>query len=63
VLLEKDGVLYRVDRVHADDLWAAYDPAAVRAAVAATAGSWADIDPEELKARLARAREEGTRPE
>jgi hypothetical protein len=63
VLVEKDGVLYRIDRVDVDDVWVDYDPSAIRAAIAATAGSWANIDAEELKTRLARAREEGTRAE
>jgi len=63
LLLEKDGVLYRVNRVDADDLWAGYDPEAVRAAIRTAAGTLTSSDAEALKAAIYRAREEGTRPE
>ncbi len=43
-------------------LWAGYDPKLVEKALAETAGSWADIDPDALIAALYRAREEGSRP-
>ncbi len=58
--LEKDGVVYRV--VREDAPWPGYDTAKVRAAVRATAGSWADLDTDALIANLYRAREEGSRP-
>jgi hypothetical protein len=58
--LETNGVVYRV--VREDNAWAGYDPAKVRAAVRATAGSWADLDTDALIADLYRAREEGSRP-
>jgi hypothetical protein len=61
LVLEADGVRYRVIRED-EDLWADYDPEAVRAAVAATAGTWADLDADELIAALYRARREGSRP-
>lgn len=60
IRLEKDGVVYRV--IREDNAWAGYDPAKVRAAVRATAGSWADLDADALIADLYRAREEGSRP-
>ena len=64
--LEKDGVRYRVERVEAvaeEDIWANYDPEAARAGIRAAAGAWKGlVDPEELKASIYRAREEGTRP-
>lgn len=63
IVLEKDGVLYRVTAVAADDPFAGYDPDAAREGIRAAAGSWSDIDAEALKAHLYRAREEGTRPE
>jgi hypothetical protein len=63
LLLEKDGVLYRVERVDADDPFAGYDPEAVRAAIRASAGALKGIDAEALKAAIYRAREEGARPE
>jgi hypothetical protein len=58
--LEKNGVVYRV--THEDDLWAGYDPAKVRAAIQAAAGSWADLDIDAMIADFYRAREEGSRP-
>ena len=61
VLLEKDGVRYRVTRID-DDVWAAYDPVAARRGIRAAGGSWRGVDAEALKAALYRAREEGTRP-
>ena len=64
LLLEKDGELYRLDRVRedAEDIFADYDPQAALAGMHAAAGTWKDIDVEAFKARLYRAREEGTRP-
>lgn len=64
VLLEKDGVLFRVNAVEAsvEEPWARYDPTAALAGMRAAAGSWADLDAEELKANIYRGREEGTRP-
>lgn len=44
-----------------DDLWAGYDPAKVRKAIAKTAGSWADLDADALIAQVYRAREDGSR--
>ena len=65
IVLEKDGIRYRLERVAepaVDDLWADYDPEALRAALRATAGSWQDVDAEKLKAYIYRARDAGTRP-
>ena len=61
LVLEADGVRYRVT-CEDEDLWADYDPEAVREVVAATAGAWADLDADELIAALYRARREGSRP-
>lgn len=44
------------------DSWGGYDANAVGEALRETAGSWADIDPDALVAKIYRAREEGTRP-
>ncbi len=65
LLLEKDGDLYRLDRVatEPENIWEGYDPERVREAIAATAGSWADLDADRLIADLYRAREEGSRPD
>lgn len=62
VLLEKDGITYRLNAETLNDIWSGYDPERVRAAVAATAGSWADADADTLLSNLYRARMEGTRP-
>lgn len=64
LLFEKDGELYRLDRIgkERESLWEGYDPEEVRKAVAATAGTWADLDTDALIAELYRAREEGSRP-
>ena len=59
ILLEKDGVTYRLEE--AGDIWREYDPEKVRAALAATAGSWGDMDTDTLLSNLYRAREEGSR--
>ncbi|MGI8553031.1 MAG: hypothetical protein ACR2PL_19935 [Dehalococcoidia bacterium] len=48
ILLEKDGILYQLRTVEADDPWAAYDPERVRAALRASAGALKGIDREEL---------------
>lgn len=45
-----------------EPLWAGYDPRKVEEALASTAGSWRDLDPDALIAELYRAREEGTVP-
>lgn len=45
-----------------EDLFADYDPEAVRAAIAETAGSWSDLDGDALIADLYAAREQGSRP-
>lgn len=60
LILEKDGVRYRLDREGSADL-PSYDAAATLEGIRAAAGSWSDLDTEALKADLYRAREEGTR--
>jgi hypothetical protein len=42
-------------------IWAGYDAAAVREAIAEAAGRWADLDADAIVAERARAREEGAR--
>ena len=54
-LLEKDGELYRLVRETDDDIWARYDLEKVKAALKKTAGSWADIDVDELIADIYQA--------
>jgi hypothetical protein len=64
VLLEKDGAVYSLTPHSAEpeELWAGYDPEKVKKAIAATAGSWADLDTEQLIADIYHARREGSRP-
>jgi hypothetical protein len=61
VRLEKGGVTYRLSRQSAS-VTASYDPAAVRRAVRAAAGSLTPEEGEALKAYIYKAREEGSRP-
>lgn len=56
------AVLTPVEPRRSGDLWTGYDPDAVRAAIDATAGSWADLDVDAVIAYVYRAREEGSRP-
>jgi hypothetical protein len=65
LLLEKDGVYYRLYRLAREDLpddRARYDAEAVLTALDATVGGWADLDADALIADLYRARAEGSRP-
>ena len=64
LLLEKDGNTYRLQLEGGgkEDIWAGYDPEAVRKAIDETAGSWADLDTDAMIAAIYRAREEGSRP-
>jgi hypothetical protein len=61
LLLDKDGVLYRLEREGAEDIWAGYDPRKVRRALDKTVGSWADLDADAIIAGIDRARQEGSR--
>jgi hypothetical protein len=62
VLLERDGVVYRLSLADPDDLWAGYDPERLRATVTRMAGSISEEERERIKALIYRGREEGTRP-
>ncbi len=63
MLVERNGVVYRVDtEIEAEDIWAGYDPSAAGAALKQATGSWKDIDADGLIAELYQAREEGSRP-
>jgi hypothetical protein len=59
VLLEKDGVVFRLSRV--DDEWPEPDPERVAKMLDEVVGSWADIDADALIAELYEARERGSR--
>jgi uncharacterized protein YggE len=60
ITLERGGVRFRLSR----DESIAYepDPEAVRAALAASVGSWADLDVDEIIREIYEAREAGSRP-
>ena len=61
VVLECNGARFRVSP-EADDSWANYDPAKLRAGLRRFAGLISREEAEQLKADIYRAREEGTRP-
>ena len=52
LVLVRDGVRYRLERDHDDDIWANYDPDRVFQALRDSAGALAHVDTEELKADL-----------
>jgi hypothetical protein len=60
IILERDGERFRLSR----DEGIAYepDPEQVRATLAVTLGSWADLDADEMIREIYAAREAGTRP-
>lgn len=60
VLLERDGELFRLARE--DAIAYAPDVALVRRTLAATAGSWADLDVDAVIDELYTARRTGSRP-
>jgi hypothetical protein len=60
VVLDKDGMRFRITRE--DDIWEPPDPERVREVLDATAGSWSDIDADQLIAELYEERETGSRP-
>jgi hypothetical protein len=64
LILEKNGEAYRLEPLARDheDIFAGYDPEKVKKAIAATAGSWKDLDTEKLIADIYRARKVGSRP-
>jgi hypothetical protein len=61
LILEKDGIRYRLSREE-DGPWVNYDPEAVLTALRAAGGTLSPDEGEELKAFVYRAREEGSRP-
>jgi hypothetical protein len=61
LLLEKDGVIYIPDPQE-QDIWAGYDPEAVRAGIHSSAGSLSKIEADALIAAIYKAREVGSRP-
>ncbi len=62
LLLERDGVRYRLERDD-DDIWAGYDPERARAAILAASGAWNGvIDAEAFKAYIRERRRPWTPP-
>ena len=61
VMLERNGVRYRLER-DTEDIWAGFDPKKARAALTKSIGTWSDIDADKVIADIYRWREEGTRP-
>ncbi len=60
VIIERDGMLYRLSRL--EDSLPDYDPDLARRALKDTAESWAGVDADALIADLSVAREHGSRP-
>lgn len=60
VILEKDGVRYRLSREN-DGPWSNYNPEAVIAAIRVAAGTLDADEGEKLKSYVYQAREEGSR--
>jgi hypothetical protein len=61
VLLESNGVRFRVIRVD-DDPWADYDPEKVREGLRKFSGMISPEEADRIKELIYRGREEGTRP-
>ncbi len=61
LLLEKDGVQYRLDR-EGTAIRADYDPEVAREGIRKAAGSWKDIDAEAFKAYIRERRSASSRP-
>ena len=61
--LVKNGTRYKLTRepVGDEDPWASYDPERARAGIRKAAGAWSDLDTEQMKHELYKAREEGSR--
>jgi hypothetical protein len=60
IFLERDGERFRLSRD--EDIAYEPDPEKVRATLAVTLGSWADLDVDEMIREIYAAREAGTRP-
>lgn len=63
ILLRQNGHVYRLESAPAATApMPGYDQEKAIAGIVAAAGSWSDVDAEELKAYIRRGRDEGTRP-
>jgi|SoiMethySBSTD1v2_1073268.scaffolds.fasta_scaffold613411_2 hypothetical protein len=63
LLIQRNGDFFRLGRAESTSggLPRDYDPEAARAAIEATAGSWADVDIDAMIEYIYRGREEGSR--
>lgn len=62
VLIERNGDRFRLSKEPDEDIWVGYDAEKFRKALDETAGSWSDLDADQLIADIYRWREEGSRP-
>ena len=63
VLVEKDGVIYRLAREESkEDIWAGYDPERARRALHDVAGIFRDLDIDKWITDIYEARKQGSRP-
>ena len=60
IILDRDGERFRLSRD--EDIAYEPDPEYVRATLAATLGSWADLDVDEMIREIYEARQAGSRP-
>ncbi len=60
IVLDREGVTYRVSRIH--DPWAGYDANRVRVRLRAVAGMIGPDEAERMKAFVYQGRADGTRP-
>ena len=58
IVLEKDGLLYRVSQAEPDDVWAGYDTKRAQQALAQSAGALKGVDRSELLRDIYDAREQ-----
>jgi len=58
LLLEKEGVLYRVTASGQEDIWVDYDPTRVRAGLKESAGAFSGVDTNQLLEDIHQSREQ-----
>ena len=62
VFLRRRSTVYRLEPASGeDDIWSKYDADAARRALLDIAGTWCEIDADDLKAYIYKGRDEGTR--
>jgi hypothetical protein len=58
IVLESDGLLYRLHQAEPEDIWAGYDPEAVKRALRRSAGAFTGMDTKQLKRDILAQREQ-----